>query len=356
MTALDPNSATRVVEFPSGELTDTGVAFGPGGVTFSAPFTDGGTTPYQPVEVSAHGFNVLPRDTSVDGDAAYVEASSFAPSDDWTLMVAFDQIASKGSVSPLFFASGWGDIVGSATQIVQATAADVDLLPMGPTTLATPLSDAPVVVFLTANTVESFFGTSLDGVVAAGAGTTGAATASALEFNTESGVGGMRLLGVWLWEGLAVSQADATDTAQYLAAVLNGEGPEPPTGAASTVGPSFASRVAQSIVGPNHGQLIPDVVWGAWMDDANTVIATTGVQVPHDAFGPGVNSATNISDVDAGLMPVTVPTRFGIFDAADGGNLVIYAQVTWPDPVPVEGDPVRFPPGALNFAVTPAGA
>lgn len=352
MTALDPSTADRVLDIPDGDLGPTGIPFGD--ATFAAPSADGGSVPFQKAELTEHGFYAYPRDKNAQpNDVAFLVTTAFAPADDWTLMVAFDNADGKTTVDPWVFAT-WGSIVGTSEDIFDVKAGATDLVAES-TPLPAPLTAAPVVLFLTANQAESFWGTSRDGVLATGAGTDGASSSAISFYEGASGYGGLRLLGMWMWEGQALSQIDAADTAGAIAATLAGGSLEPPPlGAPSTVGPSYTSRAAQAILGPAHSMVIPEVLWGGWLDADGELIAMTGLPVAHDDFGPASNAVVNSVTVDAGLAPAVTPTRFGLFDAASGGDLVIYAEISFDEP-PVEDEPQSFAPGTLAFVISPAG-
>ena len=340
MTALDPSTATRVLAMPTAPFTT--LAFGDVSIG-----TDGANP--HPVATSAQGWPAIPRLYSVPDVDGLASDALFAPADNWTLFLAIER--GNNLEGDWIINAGWASLVRASDTTYQVNIAGQTL---STGALTTPFGPGVSVVAMKGNLLSgTALATSGDGVVVSGGN---GASAAASNFLSDSTGGDVLILGMWLFEGAALSDTDVSDTATAIAASFEEPAPEPPTAAESTVGPAYASPVALSIVGPNHGTLIPEVLWGAWMDDTNSVVADTGVQVPHEAFGPGVNCATNVDDVDAGLMPATVPARFGLFDAASGGDLVIYADVTWPAPAPVEDDPVRFPPGALNFAVTPAGA
>lgn len=336
MTALVLSSADRILTPPTSAFT--AVSFGDVNIE-----TDG-VNPH-PVATSAHGWPAIPRDTGVTDVDGLTSDGSFAPAGDHALFLALE---GGDALDYDWIVNGMGmSLVLASDTVAQAKVGD-QTLSTGP--LTTPFGAGVSVVALRATTTDTEFLTSQDGSFATGGP---AAALSPALFLSDATAGDVNFLGMWLFEDTTVSTTDAIDT---MAAIVAQFEEEAPTTEGSTIGASYVSALAQSIIGPLHSPLFPEVLWGAWMDDSNTVIEMTGVRVLHEEFGPGLNSATNITDVDAGAMPATTPTRFGIFDAASGGDLVVYAEVTWPDPLPAEGDPVRFPPGALVIVATPEGS
>lgn len=345
MAALNLDSATRVFLPPEGGIAEgTSVPFGDDDVVMESLYGD------MPVVDAGDGWFAMPTDT--DDDATQISTSEFAPPQQWTIMVAVDMVAAKSSPSPYIYGD-WCGIVGSTSMIVAAKANDIDLM-TGDPTLATALGDGVSVLFLTSNASESFYGTSLDGVINTGAAA--AAVEDEATFYVPVGAGyPWRLRGIWMWEGQDVSQADALATAQVIVTEITGAGGGGEvTLDESTVGPEYTSALIRGLIGPVRGPLIPDTIWGGWMDDTGQVLAWTGIEVDHDAFGPAADGVWNNVSVDAGYAPAGTLTRFGIFDAAVDGKLIIFAEVAFPEGgTPSEGDPVQFPPGALKFVAAP---
>lgn len=114
------------------------------------------------------------------------------------------------------------------------------------------------------------------------------------------------------------------------------------------IGATYQSLAVQAVLGPAHSALIPDVLWSGWLDGSGAVLAMTGLTVSHDSFGESGAGVANIDTLDGGLCPAAVPARFGLFDAASGGDVIAYAPVTF-DVTPVEDDPLTFAPGDLTF-------
>lgn len=116
------------------------------------------------------------------------------------------------------------------------------------------------------------------------------------------------------------------------------------------IGSEYQSAAIQAVLGAGHSDVIPDVLWGAWLDDTLTVLATTGNFVPHESFEPVAGGVANTVTVDAGAAPESVGdvAYFALLDASDDGEIVAYAPVAF-DESPSEGDPLAFEPGELVF-------
>src|SRR5690606_26255799 len=85
--------------------------------------------------------------------------------------------------------------------------------------LATPLTDAPTAIAVSSSSTETRFATLEGGVVAVG----GAATGVTGDTLTLPAGDGGHLLGAWLWEDTAVSEADLLSTLALAVPYLNGE-------------------------------------------------------------------------------------------------------------------------------------
>lgn len=120
------------------------------------------------------------------------------------------------------------------------------------------------------------------------------------------------------------------------------------------IGSAYTSLAVQSILGPEHSLLIPDVLWGGLLDEDFNLIAMTGVQVHHEAFGPTTNGVHNIAIVDAGVAGDSWDIRaFAIYDAAEGGQILLIATVT--PATPEEDEPLFFAIGDLVFTFLDSG-
>lgn len=119
------------------------------------------------------------------------------------------------------------------------------------------------------------------------------------------------------------------------------------------IGDAYKSKAVQAVLGPGRSDLIPAVMWGAWLDGAGAVIAMTGLTVSHDAFSPTATGVANTAVIDGGVCPATVPARFALMDAAASGAVIAWAPVTF-SATPDEGDPLSFAPGELVFDYTEA--
>lgn len=117
------------------------------------------------------------------------------------------------------------------------------------------------------------------------------------------------------------------------------------------IGDAYQSAAVQAVLGAGHADVIPDVLWGAWLDSDAEVIATTGLIVPHEVFEPVEGGVANTTEVDAGAAPDGIggAVFFGLLDAEEDGVVVAYAAVTF-DETPVEDDPLVFEPAELVFS------
>lgn len=114
------------------------------------------------------------------------------------------------------------------------------------------------------------------------------------------------------------------------------------------IGDAYKSAAIQAVIGPAHSSVIPDVLWGAWLDAGKALIEMTGNNVSHDDFGESGDGVANTAVVDAGLYPASAPSWFAVYDAATSGAIVALAPVTF-DTTPPEDGPITFAPGELNF-------
>ena len=116
------------------------------------------------------------------------------------------------------------------------------------------------------------------------------------------------------------------------------------------IGFEYQSAAIQAVLGAGHSDVIPDVLWGAWLDVSLDVLADTGIIVPHEAFEAVDGGVANTSEVDAGAAPASIGSvaYFALMDAETDGDIVAYAPVTF-DGSPSEDDPLAFAPGELVF-------
>lgn len=342
MTALDPSSADRVLAMP-------------GGASFtSLPFGDVAFEAYQAasqsVETTAYGFPAIRRDGGGTPTALQLDTTGpITPPAAWTLMVAFDSVDEMALGPASLLESPWVQVVAGPEFAPMVLAGLQNIAPNSPPRFFDPALDGePVVFVVSASSVEDcFFATDREGVLFTGdpMASPGDQTAGALSLPNS---GEQRLLGMWLWEGDALSQADAVDTAQAIAATLRGEGPSPEPSGPSTVGEGYRAAVVQSVFGAAASGVIPSVLWGAWLDDELNVLATTGVEVSQTAFDPTPTGVANTVIIDGGVCPASVPAHFALLDAEVDGQIVAYAPVTFGSE-PEPGDPIAFAPGALAF-------
>lgn len=118
------------------------------------------------------------------------------------------------------------------------------------------------------------------------------------------------------------------------------------------IGSTFQGSAVGAVIGPAHSSLIPDVMWGGWLDSGLVLLGMTGATVSHDAFDVVGTGVENIALIDAGDLPAGTIAHFGLFDDAAGTNVIAYAAV---DLTGLSaGDPVAFDAGALTFPYTEA--
>jgi len=114
------------------------------------------------------------------------------------------------------------------------------------------------------------------------------------------------------------------------------------------IGATYQSRAIQAVLGEGHAIVIPDTLYSGWLDGSLDLLAMTGLTVPHATFGESGTGVANIDVVDGGVCPASVPAFFALFDAAEAGEIVAYAAVTF-DSTPAESDPLSFAAGELEF-------
>lgn len=114
------------------------------------------------------------------------------------------------------------------------------------------------------------------------------------------------------------------------------------------IGPAYASRAVQAVLGPSRSQLIPATLWLGWLDSTGAVITVTTTSLSHDIWEPTATGVTNHDPIDAGPAEAGwVIHAVGLFDSPTGD---IVASAALPEPVsPAEGDLLVFAPGGLVF-------
>ena len=114
------------------------------------------------------------------------------------------------------------------------------------------------------------------------------------------------------------------------------------------IGANYQAKAIAAVLGSSHSAIIPEGLWGAWLDVTLTVIEDTGIGILHSAFEETATGVANTSIIDAGTMPASTPTHFALMDASVGGEIVAYVPITFAV-APTVGDAVAFPPGSLVF-------
>lgn len=344
MTALDPFSANRFFTAPSQPFRSLQY----GDITFSVEESD----PDHPVGATPEGVPLIPRHQAQSN--LPTPALRLYPSGDLQSLAQqhFSIIGLYGTVESSWdwyvIDTGYFNMTLSrgylSGHLSNASLQQNVVFP-------TPLSGG-IELFAFAQTSEGRFIASLsDGVIFSDGQTPAVPPSYTPSFGTyPGGDESSSVVGLWTWEGVSVSEADALDTLQAVYDSLLNPGPAT---AASTVGPAYAAAVAQGILGPFHSPAFPDTMWGGWLNDQGELIAMTGAEVPHSVFGPTTTGVVNTGIVDAGLMPSETPARFGLFDAEEGGDLIIYCDVTFEN-APAAGSPLSAAPGKLQFVVTAA--
>lgn len=112
------------------------------------------------------------------------------------------------------------------------------------------------------------------------------------------------------------------------------------------IGTAYQPAAMAAVIGPNHSAEIPAVLWGAWLDASDVVLAETGATVAHTAFGTDAAGVVNIAEVAGGTLPASA-AKFALMDASSGGNIVAATDSIATDADP--GDVVVFPAGSLTF-------
>jgi len=114
------------------------------------------------------------------------------------------------------------------------------------------------------------------------------------------------------------------------------------------IGDLYKSKAIQAVIGPAHSNVIPEVLWGGFLDGSGALIAMTGIRVRHDAFTTATDGVTNSVRLDCGVAGTgwTI-AGFALFDAASGGAIVLSASVT--SVSPAVDEPLAFAPGGLTF-------
>ena len=121
------------------------------------------------------------------------------------------------------------------------------------------------------------------------------------------------------------------------------------------IGSEYTSFAVQAVIGAGHSSVIPDVLWGGWMDAGMVVLGYSGVRVPHESFGPVTDGVANITPIDGGVAGASwAPAHFGLFDAKTGGNLVASAAATMD--APATGQALIADVGDLVFTYEAPGA
>lgn len=118
------------------------------------------------------------------------------------------------------------------------------------------------------------------------------------------------------------------------------------------IGANYKSKAVQAVLGDGHSAVIPENLWGGWLDNLDALIAMTGLTVPHAAFTETTDGVINSAVIDAGVAGVGWnPYSFALYDAASGGDIVLVAAVT--PFTPTDGDALVFPIGSLTFTIAP---
>lgn len=345
MTALDPSTADRVLVIPTSPFMSlpwgAGVTFAPHevGDEGMVPSPD----PY-PVTITPLG------NVGIDSSETYLfSPTPWVPTDNWTLIFAVEGLNTEDALAEVYQiadALGMSPVHSPPPAEPQVTVYTFGAHAGHPNPEFTP---APLNVFaLTGNTAEAFAVSSGDGIIWTGTGGSADGLDAPMFMDLRQGAA---LVGMWLWEGQALSQADVLDTVAAIHSVLSGGSgpdPDPEPSAPSTIGPAYQSAVVQAVLGPSASEVMPNALWGAWLDDKLNVLAETGIELPQTVFGPTALGVANNVIIDGGPAPATVPAFFALMDAETGGEIVAYAPVTF-DGDPSEGDPLAFAPGELAF-------
>lgn len=224
MTALDPGSADRILTIPTSAFSS--LAFGDATLI---PYDQ----PTHPVIVTPLGRMGIPREWEHEGVTWLDVDGEFEHAAEWTLIVAVEIIGDaswglgiNGDSFELQAATGLQDLPpGFPENLVSGMANGVWLPdPMDPEAIPPEFTPDTVNVFaLTGNAAESFLTVDGDGVLAVGDG--GVPTLGWATINPDNAPS--VLVGMWMWEGVALSQVDVVDTVDAIAAAFREPGDEP---------------------------------------------------------------------------------------------------------------------------------
>jgi len=266
VTALDLGTASRVLTPPS--TTFSTVPYG------DVDFTVVGASTITPG--SFEGRSSIPMDDS----GAYL-AAEFPVAANHALFIAIAGGDTFGTTDfGYIFQNGGYDFGHSAEQVAWAGFDDINPYALMDVPLPTPLPSGIVVWALVANAAGARVLNSVDGTIGSAAHTYGAIASN--EFDVGVGWGydapAGHLLGMWQFEGVTVSEADAVDTMSAIVSMLATGGAEEITVAGG---------------------------WGATLDvDVTDVDVIPGPEVPDGLTAGG--SATP-PDVPAIVIPDNVP-------------------------------------------------
>lgn len=217
MTALDPTAADRILTPPS-------TAFA------TVPFGDVNLIP----DVGTHAVEAWNGYPAIFCQAA---GSNYLTSDDpftlpseWAIFVAIADCGAIDNFNPAYHESVDLDIGVSVNQ-VDYVADSVGYMPGAPFALTTPIGTDLVVLCLTNNATEGRFLTSDDGTIVVDAAAQSGSSSALFDVFTDGYGGDAKIVGIWLFEGVAVDETDAIDTMAAIVALF----PVPTTAAVGYV-------------------------------------------------------------------------------------------------------------------------
>jgi len=312
------------------------------------PFGDVDFTPQSglahPVTTSASGWPAVPRQSSI-ADVGTIWSDNFAPADDWTLIVAIEN--GNGLNEDSFITGGNLVFVASGDATVYVKVGETELATGA---LTTPMGTSVTVLAFKANAAATALLTSADGVVVSGAGTSGAGISP---INLDPSTGAVLLLGAWMWEGVALGDADIIDTAQSIAATFEAPPPPPPVSATGGWGMGGTAEATGADLYEDQPVIVP-TPGGSVTPPEPPEPATPPDYAPEpmrhiwQRLGAPV---LNSDGIDPDWMPVAEGyAPYGRMQIViEGVDVTYYLGAATPDPDWTETEPFGWGPASLTF-------
>lgn len=223
MTAIDPSTADRILAIPTSPFT----ALPWGDATFIPYGFDMEPAPGgAPVGVSPLGNPGIIYGES--NEAVLADLTGFTPSDDWTIIVAVEGPTDEHQAAV--------DVVNIGGAFVLSTFFGIETAEVFATINGDETGQwigsekSPITVYaVTGNVTESFITFAGEGTLWQGPGGSPAGMGGPVVIDGYTHDVGqfIHLVGLWMWEGVAFSQQDASDTVNAIAAAMGGTVPDP---------------------------------------------------------------------------------------------------------------------------------